>query len=73
LKLEFLRGPSTSAGPNSDRGTSRIEGDMICHQLQKAIADLNIAGLFSETPEAQTKGKTSISSATTMDLNLLPW
>jgi hypothetical protein len=39
---------------------------------KKAIGDLNIAGLFSEIPEAQTRGKTSNSPAMTMDLNLFP-
>jgi tetratricopeptide (TPR) repeat protein len=37
----------TLAGPNSDRGKSRIEGDMICHQFQKSFWGLeNCATVF---------------------------
>jgi hypothetical protein len=34
---------------------------------------LNIARLFSATPGARTRGKTSISGAPTLDLGLFPW
>ena len=45
----------TLAGPNSDRGKSRIEGDMICHQFQKSYWGLEFCGTVFRNPKG-TKG-----------------
>jgi len=45
----------TLAGPNSDRGKSRIEGDMICHQFQRSYWGLEFCGTVFRNPKG-TKG-----------------
>src|SRR4030042_3288185 len=40
---------------------------------RRDFGELSFAGLFSGTPEARMKVKTSISGAPTLDLELFPW
>jgi hypothetical protein len=47
----------TLAGPNSDRGTSRIEGDMICTQFQKRLWGLEYCGTVFRNPRGTREGK----------------
>ena len=48
---------STLAGPNSDRGKSRIEGDMICHQFEKSYWGLEFCGTVFRNPEGTNESK----------------
>ena len=45
------------AGPNSDRGKSRIEGDMICHQFQKNYWGLEFCGTVFRNPKGTNESK----------------
>jgi hypothetical protein len=47
----------TLAGPNSDRGESRIEGDMICHQFQKSYWGLEFCGTVFRNPKGTNESK----------------
>ena len=47
----------TLAGPNSDRGKSRIEGDMICHQFQKLYWGLEFCGTVFRNPKGTNESK----------------
>ena len=47
----------TLAGPNSDRGKSRIEGDMICHQFQKSYWGLEFCGTVFRNPRGTNESK----------------
>ena len=47
----------TLAGPNSDRGKSRIEGDMICHQFQKSYWGLEFCGTVFRNPKGTNESK----------------
>ena len=48
---------STLAGPNSDRGKSRIEGDMICQQFQKSYWGLEFCGTVFRNPKGTNESK----------------
>lgn len=60
-----LKGPITQkiisaptlAGPNSDHGQSRIEGDMICHQFQKSYWGLEYCGTVFRNPRGTNESK----------------
>jgi hypothetical protein len=45
------------AGPNSDRGKSRIEGDMICHQFEKSYWGLDFCGTVFRNPRGTNESK----------------
>jgi adenylate cyclase len=45
------------AGPNSDRGKSRIEGDMICHQFEKSYWGLEFCGTVFKNPRGTNESK----------------
>jgi len=47
----------TLAGPNSDRGKSRIEGDMICHQFEKSYWGLEFCGTVFRNPKGTNESK----------------
>jgi len=47
----------TLAGPNSDRGKSRIEGDMICDQFQKSYWGLEFCGTVFRNPKGTNESK----------------
>jgi len=47
----------TLAGPNSDLGKSRIEGDMICHQFQKSYWGLEFCGTVFKNPKGINERK----------------
>jgi len=47
----------TLAGPNSDRGKSWIEGDMICHQFQKSYWGLEFCGTVFRNPKGTNESK----------------
>jgi adenylate cyclase len=47
----------TLAGPNSDRGKSRIEGDMICQQFQKSYWGLEFCGTVFRNPKGTNESK----------------
>jgi adenylate cyclase len=47
----------TLAGPNSDRGKSRIQGDMICHQFQKSYWGLEFCGTVFRNPRGTNESK----------------
>ena len=47
----------TLAGPNSDRGKSRIEGDMICHQFEKSYWGLEFCGTVFRNPRGTNESK----------------
>ena len=47
----------TLAGPNSDRGKSRIEGDMICHQFEKLYWGLEFCGTVFRNPKGTNESK----------------
>jgi adenylate cyclase len=47
----------TLAGPNSDRGKSRIEGDMICHQFEKSYWGLEFCGTVFRNPKGTNERK----------------
>ena len=47
----------TLAGPNSDRGKSRIEGDMICHQFEKSYWGLEFCGTVFKNPKGTNESK----------------
>jgi len=47
----------TLAGPNSDRGKSRIEGDMICHQFEKSYWGLEFCGTVFRNPKRTNESK----------------
>jgi TolB-like protein/Flp pilus assembly protein TadD len=47
----------TLAGPNSDSGKSRIEGDMICHQFQKSYWGLEYCGTVFRNPRGTNESK----------------
>ena len=45
------------AGPNSDCGKSRIEGDMICHQFEKSYWGLEFCGTVFRNPKGTNESK----------------
>ena len=45
------------AGPNSDRGKSRIEGDTICHQFEKNYWGLEFCGTVFRNPKGTNESK----------------
>jgi hypothetical protein len=45
------------AGPNSDRGKSRIEGDTICHQFEKLYWGLEFCGTVFRNPKGTNERK----------------
>jgi TolB-like protein/class 3 adenylate cyclase len=47
----------TPAGPNSDRGKSRIEGDTICHQFEKLYWGLEFCGTVFKNPKGTNESK----------------
>ena len=47
----------TLAGPNSDHGKSRIEGDMICHQFEKSYWGLEFCGTVFRNPEGTNRSR----------------
>ena len=47
----------TLAGPNSDRGQSRIEGDMICHHFEKLYWGLEFCGTVFRNPKGTNESK----------------
>jgi adenylate cyclase len=47
----------TPAGPNSDRGKSRIEGDTICHQFEKLYWGLEFCGTVFRNPRGTNGSK----------------
>ena len=47
----------TLAGPNSDRGKSWIEGDMICHQFQNSYWGLEFCGTVFRNPKGTNESK----------------
>jgi hypothetical protein len=47
----------TPAGPNSDRGKSRIEGDTICHQFEKLYWRLEFCGTVFKNPKGTNESK----------------
>jgi TolB-like protein len=47
----------TVAGPNSDRGKSRIEGNMICHQFEKNYWGLEFCGTVFKNPKGTNESK----------------
>jgi tetratricopeptide (TPR) repeat protein len=47
----------TPAGPNSDRGQSRIEGDMICHHFEKLYWGLEFCGTVFRNPRGTNESK----------------
>jgi hypothetical protein len=47
----------TLVGPNSDRGKSRIEGDMICHQFEKSYWGLEFCGTVFRNPKGTNESK----------------
>ena len=47
----------TLAGPNSDRGKSRVEGDMICHQFEKLYWGLEFCGTVFRNPKGTNESK----------------
>jgi tetratricopeptide (TPR) repeat protein len=49
--------PPTQAGPYSDRGKSRIEGDMICQQFQKNYWGLEFCGTVFRNPKGTNERK----------------
>ena len=49
--------PPAVAGPYSDRGKSRIEGDMICQQFQKNYWGLEFCGTVFRNPKGTNESK----------------
>jgi TolB-like protein/class 3 adenylate cyclase/Flp pilus assembly protein TadD len=47
----------TPAGPNSDRGKSRIEGDTICHKFEKLYWGLEFCGTVFRNPKGTNESK----------------
>jgi adenylate cyclase len=47
----------TLAGPNSDRGKSRIEGDTICHHFEKLYWGLEFCGTVFRNPRGTNESK----------------
>jgi TolB-like protein/class 3 adenylate cyclase/tetratricopeptide (TPR) repeat protein len=47
----------TQTGPNSNRGKSRIEGDMICDQFQKSYWGLEFCGTVFRNPKGTNESK----------------
>jgi tetratricopeptide (TPR) repeat protein len=47
----------TQAGPYSDQGKSRIEGDMICQQFQKSYWGLEFCGTVFRNPKGTNESK----------------
>jgi TolB-like protein/class 3 adenylate cyclase/Flp pilus assembly protein TadD len=47
----------TQAGPYSERGKSRIEGDTICHQFQKSYWGLEFCGTVFRNPKGTNESK----------------
>jgi TolB-like protein/class 3 adenylate cyclase len=56
LTRKIISAP-TLAGPNSDRGKSRIEGDMICQQFQKNYWGLEFCGTVFRNPKGTNESK----------------
>ena len=48
---------SMLVGPNSDRGKSRVEGDMICHQFEKLYWGLEYCGTVFRNPKGTNESK----------------